>query len=165
MKDKVKGLVIGIAIGTMLTGATAFAASGTNIKAVMQKMNIYVDGTKKVTSDAITYKGTTYVPVRSIGNSIGKQVGLQGNNLYIGKQPIVKMSENKAIEMVYNKIKKAAISYNLHFVIDNDEADRYTVWAYEQMSDHTASYGYYYVNKATGKITTWDFVAAKEVEV
>ncbi|WP_408892260.1 hypothetical protein [Paenibacillus taichungensis] len=43
MRDKVKGLLIGITIGSMLTGVTAYAASGTPIKALLQKVNIYVD--------------------------------------------------------------------------------------------------------------------------
>lgn len=47
MKDKVKGIFIGLAIGTLLTGATA-AAAGTNINVVIKKLTMYVDGTKKL---------------------------------------------------------------------------------------------------------------------
>ncbi|GAB6989549.1 stalk domain-containing protein [Paenibacillus pini] len=164
MKDKIKGLVLGITIGTMLTGTAAFAANGTSIKAVIQKMNIYVDGSKKINTDAISYKGTTYVPVRAIGNSIGKQVGLQGDNLYIGKQPTVKVTQDRAIDLVYKKIKKDADKYKLRFMIDGEENNKYTVWAYEQMSDHTATYGWYYVNKNTGKVTKMDIASGEEVD-
>ena len=95
MKDKLKGLVIGILIGSTITGATAFAASGTTIKAVIQKVNIYVDGTKKTIANAITYQNTTYVPVRSMSNALGENVALRDNNLYIGKIP--KLKTNMAI--------------------------------------------------------------------
>ncbi|WP_179132258.1 MULTISPECIES: hypothetical protein [Paenibacillus] len=43
LKDKVKGLIIGITIGSMLTGVSAYAAGGTKIKGFLQKVNIYVD--------------------------------------------------------------------------------------------------------------------------
>ncbi|WKL02533.1 stalk domain-containing protein [Paenibacillus amylolyticus] len=109
MRDKVKGLLIGITIGSMLTGVTAYAASGTPIKALLQKVNIYVDGTKKLTANAITYNNTTYVPVRSISTALGENVALKSNNLYIGKQPLIKLTGNQAFELLYKKKKKKSI--------------------------------------------------------
>lgn len=164
MKDKVKGLIIGIAIGSMLTGVTAFAANGTAIKAVMQKMNIYIDGTKKSNSDVINYKGATYVPIRAVGSAIGKQVGLHEGNLYIGKQPDIKITEKDAINLLYKKIKKDADKYKLHFMVDNNEGDRYVIRVYEDFSDHIATYGWFYVYKNTGKVTKNDIVSGEEVE-
>lgn len=165
MKDKLKGLIVGIVIGTMLTGATAVASGGTSIKALLQKVNIYVDGAKKTSTDSITYKGTTYVPVRAIGNSMSKQVGLYGSNLYIGKQPAIKITEDQAIDLVYKKIKKDADKYHLHFMIDSDDNNKYTVQVFEDMQDHIATYGWYYVNKTTGKVTKMDIVSGEEVDL
>ncbi|AWP29150.1 stalk domain-containing protein [Paenibacillus sp. Cedars] len=96
MKDKLKGLVIGITIGSMLTGVTAYAASGTSIKAVIQKVNLIVDGKKQTITKAITYNNTTYVPVRTLSNAVSKDISLRGDNLYVGKQPAIKVTQDKA---------------------------------------------------------------------
>lgn len=164
MKDKVKGIVLGIAIGTMLTGATAFAASGTtNIKVVIQKLGIYVDGTKKTAADAIIYKGTTYVPARSVSNAIGKEIGLVNGGLYIGKQPVIKITEDRAMELVYKKIKSEADKYHLHFMIDGNEDNEYTIRVFEDFPDHIATYGWYYVNKTNGTVSKEDIATGKRI--
>ncbi|MWV44864.1 hypothetical protein GRF59_14680 [Paenibacillus sp. HJL G12] len=160
MKDKLKGLVLGLAIGTMLTGATAFAANGTtNIKVAIQKLGIYVDGTKKTSADAIIYNGTTYVPARSVSNAIGKEIGLVNGDLYIGKQPKMTITESQAISLV--KKKYGVSSPKLHVEVDHLEGNSYVVHVYEVVIDdvksgegHTATYGWYYVDKSSGAITS-----------
>lgn len=161
MKDKLKGLVLGIAIGTMLTGATAFATSGTtNIKVTIQKLGIFVDGSKKASADAIIYKGTTYVPARSVSNAIGKEVGLVNGGLYIGKQPKISVTEDQAIKLVKNKLEIGSSS-TLHVGVDHLEGNSYVVHVYEVVIDdaktgdgHTATWGWYYVDKTSGVITS-----------
>ncbi|GGF76720.1 hypothetical protein GCM10010912_22300 [Paenibacillus albidus] len=156
MNDKVKGLVVGLTIGSLLTGATAFAASGMNINVVVKKLSIFVDETKKTSADGFIYKGTTYVPVKSVGATFGKQVGLYGDSLYIGKQPAVKITEVQAIQLVRNKYGiKASSDYFVE--VDHSEGNNYVVHVYEVIMDdettgHTATYGWYYVDKSTGKI-------------
>lgn len=159
MKDKVKGLVVGILIGSTITGATAFAASGTSVKAVIQKINLYVDGTKKTTANAITYNNTTYVPVRSMSSALGQNVALRDNNLYIGKIPKLNITEKEAVKLVKNKY-----GYNSSYLIvevDNEVDNQYVVHVYEIVIDdektgegHTATYGWYYVDKSSGKISS-----------
>jgi len=159
MKDKVRGLVVGILIGSTITGATAFAASGTSIKAVIQKVNLYVDGTKKTTANAITYNNTTYVPVRSMSSALGQNVALSDNNLYIGKIPKLNITEKEAVKLVKNKY-----GYNSSYLIvevDNEVDNQYVVHVYEIVIDdektgegHTATYGWYYVDKSSGKISS-----------
>ncbi|WP_339169000.1 hypothetical protein NSQ55_21350 [Paenibacillus sp. FSL H7-0943] len=56
MNDKLKGLLVGLTIGSLLTGETAFAANGVNINVVAKKLSIFVDGTKKTTTDGFIYK-------------------------------------------------------------------------------------------------------------
>lgn len=161
MKEKLKGLVLGIAIGTMLTGVTAFAASGTtNIKVTLQKLGIYVDGVKKTTSEAINYKGTTYVPARSVSNAIGKDIGLVNGALYIGKQPKVLVTEAQAIQLVKKKLGIGSSS-TLHVEVDHLEGNSYVVHVYEVVIDdaktgagHTATWGWYYVDKSSGAMTS-----------
>lgn len=159
MKDKLKGLVIGILIGSTITGATAFAASGTSINAVIKKVNLYVDGTKKTTANAITYKNTTYVPVRTMSNAIGENVALRDDNLYIGKIPKLTITEKEAVKLVKNKY--GYNSSKLIVEVDNEEDNQYLVHVYEIVIDdektgegHTATYGWYYVDKSSGKISS-----------
>lgn len=159
MKDKLKGIIIGITIGSMLTGATAFAASGT-IKVAFQKLGIYIDGTHKATAEAIIYNGKTYVPIRTVADSIGKQVGLVNHGLYIGKQPAAQVTEAKAIELVRKKY-GISTSSPYYVEVDHMEGNSYVVHLYEVVIDdektgegHTATYGWYYVDKYTGKITS-----------
>ncbi|MDT0124187.1 stalk domain-containing protein [Paenibacillus sp. RRE4] len=157
MKDKLKGLVIGILIGSTITGATAFA--GTPIKAAIQKLNLYVDGTKKSNVSAITYNNTTYVPVRSMSTALGKNVTLREDNLYIGKTPKLNITEKEAVKLVKNKY-----GYNnskLIVEVDNEMDNQYVVHVYEIVIDdektgegHTATYGWYYVDKTSGKVSS-----------
>ncbi|WP_337034817.1 stalk domain-containing protein [Paenibacillus illinoisensis] len=165
MKDKLKGLVIGILIGSTITGATAFAANTTPIKAVIQKINLYVDGNKKATANAITYNNTTYVPVRSMGKAIGEKVSLKGENLYIGKQPTVKVSLDDAFDLVYNKIKKDADKYKLSFMEDGTASGKYVIRVFENYPDHIATYGWYQVDMYSGAVYYYDLVNDKYIKL
>lgn len=158
MKDKLKGLMIGITIGSMLTGVSAYAASGTSIKAVMQKVNLFVDGKKQTTTNAITYNNTTYVPVRTMSGALSKNVSLKGDNLYVGKQPAIKVTQDKASSLVYSKIKKDADKYKLHFMEEGTEGSHYVIRAYEDFPTHIATFGWYYVDMYTGIVYKWDLV-------
>lgn len=162
MNDRVKGLVVGLTIGSLLTGATAFAATGININVVTKKLSIFIDGIKKTSTDGFIYKGTTYVPIKSVGTSLGKQVGLYDSSLYIGQQPTA-LTETKAIELLYSKIKIAADKYNLHYMIEESDAQNYYIKAFEDFPDHIATYGFYTVNKYTSKVTKYDIVSDKEI--
>ncbi|WP_411735097.1 hypothetical protein [Paenibacillus sp. M2] len=165
MKDKLKGLVIGILIGSTITGATAFAATTTPIKAVIQKVSLYVDGTKKSTTDAITYKNTTYVPVRSMSNAIGEKVSLKGDNLYIGKQPKEKVSLDDAFDLVYKKIKKDVDKYSLSMMEDGESEGKYVIRVFEDFPDHIATYGWYYVDMNTGAVYWYDLAYDRMVKL
>lgn len=120
---------------------------------------------KKTTAKSIFYDNRVYVPVSSIGKTIGNSVGYVNGNIYIGKQPTIKISENDAIELVYKKIKNEAEKYNLHFMIDGEENNKYVVRVFEDLEDHIATYGWDYVNKTTGKVTHLDLITGKEVEI
>ncbi len=97
MKKRLQGLVTGMLIGAILTSGVAFAKNGTEmIQALYNNIKIYVDGEKINPKDAtgkvvepFIYNGTTYLPVRAIGNAIGKEVYWEGStqSVYIGKKP------------------------------------------------------------------------------
>lgn len=80
MKDKFKGLLLGILIGTVLTGGTVFAASTTKIEVLYENLKYIVDGVEKkpTTGQGFIYQGTTYVPLRFAGEALGKEVNWDG---------------------------------------------------------------------------------------
>ncbi|MWV42127.1 hypothetical protein GRF59_00655 [Paenibacillus sp. HJL G12] len=166
MKDKLKGLLLGLLMGSMATGVTAFAASGTSIQVVWKNISLYMDGTKTKSAEAFIYKGTTYVPIRPVSESIGKDVALQGSDLYIGKQPVTTaISEDKAMELVYQKIKKDADKYHLKMMIDSADDKEYSIHVFEDYPDHIATYGWYSVTKTTAKVYHEDMITGERKEL
>ncbi|MDQ0496912.1 stalk domain-containing protein [Paenibacillus brasilensis] len=161
MKDKVKGLLLGVAIGTMFTGGSVLAANYKGLDVVFKDIQIYVDQVKKSSNSAIIYDGTTYIPARTVSKALDKQVSLDGNNLYIGKQPINKnITKAQAVKLVKEKYFPKAPS-QLIIEVDNTEGNTYLIHAYEVVIDdpntgagHTATWGWYYVDMKSGKVTS-----------
>ena len=97
MKKRLQGLIAGLLIGTILTGGAVFAKSGTEmIEALYSNIKIYVDGIKIEPKDAtgktvepFIYNGTTYLPVRAVGEAIGKTVTWDGatQSVFLGGKP------------------------------------------------------------------------------
>ncbi|MDG0792250.1 NPCBM/NEW2 domain-containing protein [Cohnella ginsengisoli] len=90
MKDKVKGLIIGLVVGSLLSSSAAMAASSTKIDVVFQQVKYMIDGVQKPSSEAaITYKGQLYVPLKYITNAVGKDLNYDSKNstAWIGKKP------------------------------------------------------------------------------
>ncbi|WP_256760731.1 peptidylprolyl isomerase [Cohnella sp. WQ 127256] len=82
MKDKVKGLVVGILLGSMITGSMAYAANSKTINVLFQDLKFKLDGTNKPSANAtgIVYKDTVYVPVKSVAGAIGKPVSFDSKS-------------------------------------------------------------------------------------
>jgi hypothetical protein len=86
---------------------------------------------------------------------------LDGNTLYIGKQPDNKsITEAQAVKLVKDKYFPKAPS-QLIIEVENSEGNTYLVHAYEIVIDdpeteagHTATWGWYYVDKKTAKVTS-----------
>lgn len=166
MKDKVKGLLLGIIIGSMITGASAFAANTTVVRAHLKSIGLYVDGVKVGDSNVINYNNAVYVPARSISSAMGQSIHYSGGDLFIGKQPAKKsLSEDEAFEVLYNKLKSDAVKYNLHFMVDRIEGDYYVFQVYEDMETHIATFGWYYVERSSGKAYYWDLADNVLIEV
>jgi foldase protein PrsA len=81
LKDKVKGLVIGALLGSAITGTAAFAATGTQIEVMFRPLTFLFDGVEKKPSEgaAFIYDGSTYVPLRFVSETLGKEVGWDGD--------------------------------------------------------------------------------------
>ncbi|MHA7963513.1 NPCBM/NEW2 domain-containing protein [Paenibacillus sp. CAU 1782] len=90
MKDKLKGLVVGILVGTMITGGSVFAANKMKIEVNYENLKYMVDGVEKKPSigQGFIYDGTTYVPLRFAGEALGKDVNWDGKTktIWIGKK-------------------------------------------------------------------------------
>lgn len=94
MKNTLKGYLIGVLSTVMLFGCVCYAASNTKtIEVLYNSIKIYVDGVKidpkdpnGNTVEPFIYNGTTYLPVRAVGEAIGKTVTWDGTtqSVYLG---------------------------------------------------------------------------------
>ena len=99
MKQRIQGVIIGFFAAVVLISSitTVMAVTGTrNIEAFFNGIAIYLDGNKLDPKDAngntvepFIYNGTTYLPVRAIGEAIGRNVEWDAQNfsVYLGKRP------------------------------------------------------------------------------
>jgi len=97
LKNTLKGYLLGFISATVLLSCVVYAASNTKtIEALYNNIKIYVDGVKIEPMDAngntvepFIYNGTTYLPVRAIGEAIGKTVTWDGatQSVYLGEKP------------------------------------------------------------------------------
>ncbi len=97
MKKRMQGMVAGLLVGVVLTSGVAGAKSGTEmIEAAYNNIKIFVEGVKIEPKDAMgnsvepfIYNGTTYLPVRAVGEAIGKTVSWDGTtqSVYLGEKP------------------------------------------------------------------------------
>lgn len=95
MKKTLKGYFSGFLSAAVLVSGAAYAANTTTLyNVVTNGIKIVVDGVKINPTDAngnkvepIIYNGTTYLPVRSVANALGKAVYWDGPNytVYLGE--------------------------------------------------------------------------------
>jgi len=109
MKKRIQGIIIGFLTATLLSGITVWAATGSqSISVTYRNIKLYVDGAlitpKDVSGNIVEpfiYNGTTYLPVRAVGEALGKQVDWDGDtsSVYVGGMP-----NRPALEVpLYNK--------------------------------------------------------------
>ncbi len=87
-----KKAVVFCLLGAMALGTcTVSAANGTkNISATFRNIKIVVDGKEVSTSaEPFIYNGTTYLPIRAVGEAVGKEVTWNAgtNTVYLGEVP------------------------------------------------------------------------------
>ena len=103
MKNKInlKSMVIGGVIGAVIIGAIPAAGYDgvRTIQAVYKNIRICVDGVEMTPRDSagqvvepFIYNGTTYLPVRAVGEAVGKEVTYDGSTstVYLGKSGTTK---------------------------------------------------------------------------
>src|SRR5665648_750188 len=118
-KDKIKGFLSGIIVMTLIfsMSVTVYAVVGSkSITASYNNIKIYVDQ-KLVTPKDVNgnivepfiYNGTTYLPVRAVGDAFGMEVSWDATtkSVYIGTQPTAATPPANA--EYTNALKKAEI--------------------------------------------------------
>ena len=93
---KKKFIVLGLLVSTMFSCAV-FASTGTqNISATYDNIKIVVDGrTVNASAEPFIYNGVTYLPVRAVGEALGKEVSWDSstNTIYLGDVPKTENSQ------------------------------------------------------------------------
>lgn len=119
MKKRIQGMIIGIVIGIMISGVVTLAKTGTEaINAWYSDIKICINGEYITPTDAngnevepFTVNGTTYLPVRAIGNALDmnvdwdndtKTVFLSEKAIEIPKNPNSNPEIDKYIEETLN---------------------------------------------------------------
>jgi foldase protein PrsA len=104
MKDKVKGLIIGLSLGSLIAGSVAYA-SATQIEVVFKNIKYMFDGVEKKAKDGQTfvYNNTTYVPLRFVGEALGKNVQWDEKNqtIWLGEKKPITTDINSTSAAVY----------------------------------------------------------------
>lgn len=101
---KLKHLIFSFLLGSIFFSGISFAAaSSSNIEVYFQPLKYFFDGIEKKAPDdqqGFIYNGTTYVPLRFLTESLGKEVSWDGSaySIFVGKQPqgqIIKFEDMK----------------------------------------------------------------------
>lgn len=96
-----KKAVVFCLLGALALGTcTVSAANGTrNISATFRNIKIVVDGKELSTSaEPFIYNGTTYLPIRAVGEAVGKEVTWNAgtNTVYLGEVPVSAQQQPEA---------------------------------------------------------------------
>jgi len=88
---RLKDVSVGVVLGGMLFSGVSYAASATSIDVYFQPLKYFFDGVEKkapTNQQGFIYKGTTYVPLRFVSESLEKKVSYDGptSSIYVGKQ-------------------------------------------------------------------------------
>jgi hypothetical protein len=93
MKQRLQGILIGLLIGVLLSGSVAVAASG-EFQVQLGKFRYMFDGVEKKPDvsqgfvQGIEYQGRSYVPLRFVADSLGKNVVYDSSTqtIWLGKK-------------------------------------------------------------------------------
>lgn len=137
-----KKLLVSLTVGTLMLASMGFGAyAATNLEEIKANLNkgisFVVNGKPWVPKDqsgnvqyAITYKGSTYVPLRAAGDALGVEVGWDGKNnrIYLGEGAAAVeggTSTTPASNIGFSRSNPAPIGKTVTYSID-DFIDKYT---------------------------------------
>jgi foldase protein PrsA len=113
MKDKIKGLVVGLSLGSLIAGSIAYA-SASQIDVVFKNLKYMFDGVEKKSSQGqgFIYNNKTYVPLRFVGEALGKEVKWDEKNqtIWIGGKKAVPAASKPADSSAVATYKGGSVS-------------------------------------------------------
>lgn len=132
MKDKVKGLIVGLTIGSVLSGTVAFAA-GNQIEVAFRNLTYMFDGVEKTPTEGkgFIYEGTTYVPLRFMSDALGKKVEFDDatSTIWVGNNPnqvVATYEGGKVTKGEFDAFFKIKALYNNSHAASKDNLDYQT---------------------------------------
>ena len=154
MKKRLQGLVAGVLIGATVAGGTALAKNiSESISVVYRNIGLVVDGEEIVPKDAngnvvepFIYNGTTYLPVRAVGQAFGKEVSWDGatSTVFVGGE-IEKPA--KEVYLFDKPFLECAIPKEFHAGANSNGVTNYI--GFTLNTCETTSDGYEYRNSVT----------------
>lgn len=130
-KDILTGVIISALVITM--GTTAFAkVSKMNIIANYNNIKIVVDGKElKTDKEPFIYDGTTYLPVRAVGEAVGKTVSWDGNTntvtLSSSEKTSTSSTSNTQTATIYSRTNPAPVNTVQTYTKNSKYGSSYTV--------------------------------------
>ena len=135
MKQRIQGIIIGLMIAVLLFSVTAVASGSTMIEVFYNGIKLYIDGAEITPKDVngntvlpFIHNGTTYLPVRAIGEAFGKTVEWDGTtqSVYVGPRPgsIQYMSD---ILPAYQKSSTHEFNYKEYSVLNSGGVDSFAL--------------------------------------
>lgn len=130
--QRVKDVLLGaVTVSLVVGGATsAFAkASKENISVSYNNIKLVVDGkTVNTSNEPFIYNGTTYLPVRVIGEALGKNVSWDGNTNTVTIGNSASNSSSTTTATSYSRTNPAPINTMQTYTKENTYSDtKYTV--------------------------------------
>lgn len=89
--QRIKDIMLGALMATMILGAVPLAVAAvtqTNLSVSYQDIKVYLDGSRlSLTEEPFVYNGTTFLPIRSVAEAVGKEVTWEAstNSVYLGE--------------------------------------------------------------------------------
>lgn len=147
MKEKLKGIVLGIVIGAMFV-PTVFATIGTVTKELSYNdIKITLNDEKLTPTDAngnyvepFIIDGTTYLPVRAVANALGLNVEWDGANNTVVLAELrnnaspegIVLYEKGGVKITYLGLEQGEYSTDFKFLIENSSSKGITVQARDE---------------------------------
>lgn len=171
-KTRLKDMLAGAALTALVLGLAvpALAATGSrNVKINYDNIKVVVDGRAVALKDAagnavepFTLDGTTYLPVRAMGNALGMDVGWNSATKTVtltsrtgaaapDESGYIGVEKAKAIALDHAGVKAAdAVFFKAEWDWDDGRAE-YEIEFYSGNTEYD-----YDIDAATGKILSWD---------
>lgn len=148
MKEKIKGLIMGMVIGAMISTTTVFAMTGAVQKLIeYSNMKIMINGEEITPTDAngeyvepFAIEGTTYLPVRAVANALGLDVGwdMKTKTVQLSKKKTEEQSsgmvvyEKNGVRISYKDFSKDDFSSKFNFLVENNSGYEICVQARDE---------------------------------